>query len=287
VTYRTTEAPLEPTLANDWYVVAETSSVGAKARRTTLFGEHFNVCRSHGGAIEVTRADGTPAPVTERYGFVWTSPGTPVGDVLDIPEAREVDRHVLAGGSFGVHVSGLRAVENFLDMGHFPFVHTDFLGIEPHTEVKPYAVTDDDGTLVASECEFFQPVASPTANGGIMVDYVYKVFQPFIVALYKTNPGYASKRDFIALFIQPTGEEHCIVHTFLAYLRKDIDAPTVRWFMQLIFAQDKPILENQQPKRLPLDPRSETPVRADAASVAYRRWLRERGVRYGAIAIDA
>jgi phenylpropionate dioxygenase-like ring-hydroxylating dioxygenase large terminal subunit len=53
--------------------------------------------------------------------------------------------------------------------------------------------------------------------------------------------------------------------------------------MQLIFAQDKPILENQLPKRLPLDPRAETPIRADAVSVVYRRWLRDHSVTYGAI----
>jgi phenylpropionate dioxygenase-like ring-hydroxylating dioxygenase large terminal subunit len=58
---------------------------------------------------------------------------------------------------------------------------------------------------------------------------------------------------------------------------------TVRWFMQFIFAQDKPILENQVPQRLPLDPGAETPIRADASSVYYRRWLRERHATYGAI----
>jgi len=57
----------------------------------------------------------------------------------------------------------------------------------------------------------------------------------------------------------------------------------IRGFMQLIFAQDKPILENQLPKRLPLDPRAETPIRADAVSVHYRRWLRDHAVSYGAI----
>lgn len=51
-----------------------------------------------------------------------------------------------------------------------------------------------------------------------------------------------------------------------------------------IFGQDKPILENHREKRLPLDPRAEMPVRADATSVTYRRWLAGLGVRYGAVA---
>jgi phenylpropionate dioxygenase-like ring-hydroxylating dioxygenase large terminal subunit len=58
---------------------------------------------------------------------------------------------------------------------------------------------------------------------------------------------------------------------------------TLRWFMQLIFSQDKPILENQLPKRLPLDPRAETPIRADKVAIAYRRWLQDHQVTYGAI----
>ncbi len=53
--------------------------------------------------------------------------------------------------------------------------------------------------------------------------------------------------------------------------------------MQLIFSQDKPILENQLPKRLPLDPRAETPIRADKVAIAYRRWLQDHQVTYGAI----
>jgi len=42
----------------------------------------------------------------------------------------------------------------------------------------------------------------------------------------------------------------------------------IRRFQQTIFAQDKPILENQYPKRLPLDPRAETPIRADKVAIA-------------------
>jgi phenylpropionate dioxygenase-like ring-hydroxylating dioxygenase large terminal subunit len=52
-------------------------------------------------------------------------------------------------------------------------------------------------------------------------------------------------------------------------------------FQQVIFLQDRIILENQRPVLLPLEPRAEIPTRADSSSVAYRRWLKEKGVRYG------
>ncbi|MBT6273899.1 MAG: aromatic ring-hydroxylating dioxygenase subunit alpha, partial [Chromatiales bacterium] len=231
------QSGLEPSLSRDWYAVADATRIAAAPIRTALFGQPMEVSRDRDGRACVRRLDGSCAPVVERYGFVWTCPTEPDTGVIEIPEANDVRRHVLCGGSFGVHASGLRVVENFLDMGHFPFVHTDYLGVEPHTEVAPYSVAVELDAVVATQCQFYQPVASPTAHDGIMVEYVFKVFAPFIVALYKTNPGYESERDFIALFIQPTHEERCIVHTFLAYMRKDIDAATVRWFMQLIFAQ--------------------------------------------------
>ena len=55
-------------------------------------------------------------------------------------------------------------------------------------------------------------------------------------------------------------------------------------FQQMIFLQDRSILENQRPIKLPLDPKMEIPTRADLTSVAYRRWLKKRGAFYGALA---
>ncbi|RUU14691.1 aromatic ring-hydroxylating dioxygenase subunit alpha [Mesorhizobium sp. USDA-HM6] len=272
-------------LLNDWHIVADQESLTRDTPfPTRLLGVDL-VVRRYSGRIEVIRTDtGAALKSAERYGFIWACFDKPWRDIVYIPEANEADRHLVSGGSIAVKVSGLRAVENFLDMGHFPFVHTGWLGEEPHTEVAPYNVeiTAQDEVL-ATECKFYQPVASPTAREGFVVDYIYKVIRPYTVALYKSNPIQKHRLDVITLFVQPVDEENCIAHPFLCYLKDGMEAATVRSFMQLIFAQDKPILENQVPKRLPLDPRAETPIRADAVSVSYRRWLRDRAVTYGAI----
>ncbi|MBZ9986885.1 aromatic ring-hydroxylating dioxygenase subunit alpha [Mesorhizobium sp. BH1-1-5] len=272
-------------LLNDWHIVADQESLPQeKPFATRLLGVDL-VVRRRSGSVEVIRDDtGAALKSAERYGFVWACLDKPWRDIVYIPEANESDRHLVSGGSIAVKVSGLRAVENFLDMGHFPFVHTGWLGEEPHTEVAPYNVeiTAQDEVL-ATECKFYQPVASPNAKEGFVVDYIYKVIRPYTVALYKSNPIQKHRLDVITLFVQPVDEENCIAHPYLCYLKEGMEAATVRSFMQLIFAQDKPILENQVPRRLPLDPRAETPIRADAVSVSYRRWLRDRAVTYGAI----
>jgi phenylpropionate dioxygenase-like ring-hydroxylating dioxygenase large terminal subunit len=273
-------------LLNDWHIVADCSMLSAGAPfMTRLLGVDLSItCKGRYNKEIVRRDTGEQVNSAERYGFVWACLGKPWRDIIYIPESNEADRHLVTGGSIAVKVSGLRAVENFLDMGHFPFVHTGLLGDEPHTEVVPYRVeiTDKDEVL-ATECKFYQPLASPTAREGFVVDYIYKVIRPYTVALYKSNPVKKDRLDVITLFVQPVDEDNCIAHPFLCYLMDGIDAATVRSFMQLIFAQDKPILENQVPQRLPLDPRAETPIRADAVSVSYRRWLRDQAITYGAI----
>jgi phenylpropionate dioxygenase-like ring-hydroxylating dioxygenase large terminal subunit len=280
---------IESVLFDDWHVVADQAWLRQGASyRTRLLGVPLEVVRSPDNSLLVHRLDGGAKPaVTVKYGFVWACLGRPRRDVIHIAEADEPDRFVVTGGSFGVAVSGLRAVENFLDMGHFPFVHTGWLGAEPHTEVLPYEVTSSDEGVVATNCKFFQPLASPASPDGSMVDYVYKVLRPYTVVLYKSNPMHRNRMDYIALFVQPVDEENCVAHPLLCYMKDGMTPAILRWFMQLIFAQDKPILENQYPKRLPLDPRAETPIQADRSSIAYRRWLINHGVVYGAIPATA
>jgi phenylpropionate dioxygenase-like ring-hydroxylating dioxygenase large terminal subunit len=221
-----------------------------------------------------------------RYGYLWTSLGDPPESLFDMPEFDEPDRRNIHAATIGIHCSAPRSVENFLDMGHFPFVHTHYLGEEPHTEVVEYQVNIDPDTndLWATECLFWQPMAAASAAGGQMVDYVYRVPHPYCTLLYKSCPADESRMDVVALFNQPITAERINGHMLLSYIDHASSDAAMRGFTQTIFGQDKPILENQHPKRLPLDPRAETPIRADKVAIAYRRWLRDLGVTYGVIA---
>lgn len=236
-----------------------------------------------GSAVAIASLVGT-LPALVAHGYLWTSFGVPAA-MFAIPEYDEPDRRRLNAASIGVHVSAPRAIENFLDMGHFPFVHTDILGAEPHTEVREYDVeiSAERDEILATRCRFFQPMAAATSDEGSDVDYIYRVPHPYCSILYKSSPEDESRQDVIAVFLQPLDEERVRAHMMLCVLDTENADRVIRRFQQTIFGQDKPILENQFPKRLPLDPRSETPIRADKSAVAYRRWLTQKGVTYGVI----
>ncbi len=85
----------------------------------------------------------------------------------------------------------------------------------------------------------------------------------------------------ICLFVQPMEEDYCRVHPVMFLVDDSTSDATLVQFQQLIFLQDRIILENQRPRLLPLEPRAEIPTRADISSVAYRRWLKEKGLNYG------
>ena len=117
-----------------------------------------------------------------------------------------------------------------------------------------------------------------------MTDYVYRVPHPYCVMLYKSYPVDPSRMDVIGLFVQAVTEESIRAHNFLCMLDEVNDDTEMRRFQQLIFGQDKPILENQTPEapaRSIRGPRLS--IRADKMSVAYRRWLSELGVTYAVI----
>jgi phenylpropionate dioxygenase-like ring-hydroxylating dioxygenase large terminal subunit len=228
-----------------------------------------------------------PLPVLQQHGYLWTCIGTPPATLFSVAEMEEPDRQNVPTGVFGVNVSAGRAIENFLDMGHFPFVHTGILGEEPHTEVKEYDVelSETRDEILATRCRFYQPKAALASDGGADVDYVFRVPHINCALLFKSSPGFEAegRMDVIYMFLQPMGREWTRAHTGMCVIDLENSYSGIRYFQQTIFGQDKPILENQFPKQLPLDTRAETPIRADKSAIAYRRWLTKKGLTYGVI----
>lgn len=290
---------------HDWYPVAIEGELEiGQSRQTRLLGEQLelrcddSVCDASQragntgdsvGTITIF-SNGRKLPVQRAFNHLWTTLSEKPRELFAISEAQEPGRRLVPCGVVRVKCSPLRAVENFLDIAHFPFVHTDVLGAEPHTEVYKYDVRidDTDDEVIASNIRFYQPQASKSSSGGIETQYIYRVPAPMAAVLYKTCPPKPEAMDVIAIFVQPLDEETCNVWPWMALYDDVSSMADLIQFQQLIFLQDRSILENQIPRRLPLDPKMEIPTRADLTSVAYRRWLKRHSAWYGAqISIDS
>jgi phenylpropionate dioxygenase-like ring-hydroxylating dioxygenase large terminal subunit len=273
---------------NEWYAVESSADLTVKPIRTRLLGQDIELHRGESGEPvirEVTAGwPGGPAlKVREKYGCVWTTLGYPGKEIFEISEAVETDRRFVPCGWVRMRASGLRVVENFLDMAHFPFVHADILGAEPHTEVPGYLseIRRDIDEVWATNCTFFQPRIAATESEGAFVQLTYRVPTPFVVMLYRVCPSAPERLDAIALFIHPIEEGLCRAQPVMYLVDNASSQTSLLNFEQVIFLQDRIIVENQRPLLLPLEPRQEIPTRADSSSVAYRRWLKEKGLRFG------
>lgn len=272
----------DPVALDEWYPVENSATVTADHPvDTLLLGSPIQLGRGPDGVPKVTRR-GRDLPARERYGFLWTTLGAPVHEVVEITEAAEADRRYVACGWVTFRTSAPRLVENFLDMAHFPFVHTDVLGAEDRAEVPEYdaEIRADVDEVWATNCRFFQPQVTATAAGA-MAQLSYRVPAPFLAMLYRVPPEAPTRQDVIALLIQPMEEELCRAQPLEYLVDTGASHAALLDFEQMIFLQDRIVVENQRPRKLPLDPRAEIPTRADAASITYRRWLKQKQLRYG------
>ena len=133
----------DPVVLNQWHPLSSFNEivVGQK-HRTVLLGRSLFYQQTAKGELFVWSCDNVSfvLPTKRAYGFLWTSLGIPPDELFAVEEIDEPDRQNVATGVFGVNVSLGRAIENCLDMGQLPFVHTGILGEEPHDEVKEYDI---------------------------------------------------------------------------------------------------------------------------------------------------
>jgi phenylpropionate dioxygenase-like ring-hydroxylating dioxygenase large terminal subunit len=217
----------------------------------------------------------------DAYGLVWVrlqpdeSTEPPTFEAEADPKLRK-----LLCGPYDVAASAPRIVENFLDLSHFGFVHDGLLGDRAHTALADYRIEATPTGFVAHGCEAWQPQSNRLAEGGSLVDYRYELTAPFQAMLTKLPQAQDGYQDVIALFVCPITPETSRVWFRVALTDFDSSDADLRAFQDAIFAQDQPVLESQSPKPLPLRS-GELHCAADRSSVAYRRFLAERGITFG------
>lgn len=216
--------------------------------------------------------------VAEQDGLVWVSLGQPRQAAPRFAEWEDASFRQVTCGPYMLRAAGPRVIENFLDVAHFPFVHGGLLGDVSRPEVADYEAEIIPEGVIARNVRIFQP--DPDASGqGALVTYLYRVFRPLTAYFTKTSTG----PRFAAFFAVTPVEEMLSVGWLLLALNYGHDEPDeiLSEFEDRIMAQDIPVVESQRPELLPLDLQAELHLRSDRISIAYRRYLKECGLRLG------
>ncbi len=214
----------------------------------------------------------------ERYGLTWACLGEPAREIPAFAKWDDRSFRKVFCGPYLYRASATRAVENFLDVAHFPFVHGGLLGDEAHAEINDYTVEAGPEGIVARNVVVWQPDPDGTGNGKT-VNYTYRVLRPLTAYFVKrTEEGSFA----IQLNVTPIDESSCEGWMCIAldYAAETTDSE-LRAYQDKITGQDVPVVESQRPERLPLDLQAEMHLRSDRIAVAYRKWLRELGLSFG------
>jgi phenylpropionate dioxygenase-like ring-hydroxylating dioxygenase large terminal subunit len=210
----------------------------------------------------------------ECYGAIWVSLGNPQHDLPPYPEWEDPMFRSVVSGPHPYRAHAPRAIENFLDMAHLPFVHEGYLGEPEHAEVNDYEAEVGPEGIVAKDIRMWQPDPDGTGIGAV-VSYTFRVLRPLM--------AYFGKEKYAAvLAVTPVDDTYSIGWMFPSVQgRDDVPEADILAFQKLIIDQDVPIVESQRPELLPLDLQTELHLRSDRTAIAYRKWLKELGVTFG------
>jgi phenylpropionate dioxygenase-like ring-hydroxylating dioxygenase large terminal subunit len=280
---------------------------GARLSKGSICDDHV-ICPYHGWRYDTTaqctlipsaprekpmsKARAFSHSVAERYELVWVCIGTPDRDIPIFPEWDDESYIKVFSGPYEF-ANAFRAIENFLDISHFPFVHSDMNGrtTEPD-ELKPYQVEMTDMGLRSTEIAVFQPCADARGIPAI-ANYSYKCFRPLVAHFSKRIQDIRAdgsvvegKDTHLATFCvaQMIDETHCILRACAVLdVKPAPDPEKVRSRADFIFVQDAGIVATQRPERIPTELRQELHHRTDLLGQRYRSWLRSMNIGYGVI----
>ena len=219
--------------------------------------------------------------VQERYNLVWVAIGEPIQDVPPFPEWQDLTyRKLLCGPNGPFELCGLRAIENFLDIAHFPFIHEGILGDAAYPAIEEYKTTIESDGVVSKGVSVYQPNPYGTGQGGV-VAYTYRAVRPLTAYLVKESE---ETRFSILFCVTPHTALKSTLWMWMA-LNYDHETPAeelIAW-QEKILNQDIPIIQAQRPALLPLYAHMDLLLNSDRTLIVYRKWLQDMGLRFGTV----
>ena len=218
-----------------------------------------------------------------KYGLVWVSLGSPQQSVPAFPEADDASFRQVLAGPYRFNAYATRVLENFLDAGHYPFVHASQMARGTRYEMESYEVSDTAAGPAAKDIITRRVWrGGPDVTGEVDVTYSYQVLRPLTAHYTK---AYRSEKFTMMDTVTPVGEAESLVWSIMALNYSENSAgdseEDLLKYQDMLTAQDVPIVESQRPQLLPLDLSQEIHAPSDRLAVAYRVWLKKIGLKFG------
>ena len=167
-------------------------------------------------------------------------------------------------------------VDNFLDITHFPFVHTGTFGLAQDTEVRRFELQPLDDEFYGYRYQVMAKNTIGALVSGQTGQVVHREMSsgfslPFVV---RSTIRYDSGLEHILLLLSTPIDDVTSYFTFVVWRNDDfsVSAEEIIRFDLAIGAEDKRMLE-QLDGVLPLDQTTLVSVQADKCSVEWRRRL--------------
>lgn len=237
---------------------------------------------------------GVPYAVVEHYGLVFVAPEQPVVDLPEIPAFEDPDRVRVDLTPFEGPFGAGMLIDNQLDIAHFAYLHRGTFGTEQAAVTPDYVVVREPwGFSVEAEIAIAAANDPGVAAGLRPIDQHrrmhYRYRAPFHVELLLEYPVMGGS-SVITFFAQPETAERSRLYVTLLFAQPGgfpaIELAERVAFEYRVIGEDLDLQARFDLRALPLDLGRECHVRADRASVEYRRILGAL-VRSGGIAPPA
>lgn len=219
----------------------------------------------------------------ERYGLIWVALDEPRWPIPVLPELESPGWRTVLCGPYSWRSEASRQIENFTDLAHFPWIHPGLLGDPSRVVVVPPAVRTEGHVL---HYEFQRPEAKSTSKYPVFPNENreesirntrYELHLPYTIVVHMDWGG---REKLLYLFVsQPVAADRCSGYCLIGQ-NYNLDQSD-RVFQELedvIFGQDRRVVESQRPEEVPFDLSEELHLKFDSVAVAYRRAMDDLGL---------
>ena len=209
-----------------------------------------------------------------RYGLVWVCLGEPAGDIPEIPQASDSSFRRINNPVNEWRVSATRMTDNFLDIAHFPWVHTGTFGNSQRTAVEKIDLKDLPNGFHGYEYDVIAEnppsagISSGQSDSSVSRTMSTGFYLPFTV---RSTVKYDTGLEHIILLVTTPIDDVNSYFTFVVWRNDDfsVSSEDTILFDRSIGEEDRVMLENI-PGVLPFEHGALANSQADKPSTAWR-----------------